>query len=90
MKADTTKVGAELEVSHGWMVKADGTGCHGDVAKVLSANDTTFLAECQCGWRFGGSHTDGYRAPESAPAPVPWVEVDRENGVRLSFAIRVF
>jgi hypothetical protein len=64
MKADTTKVGTELEVSHGRMSRS-GT-CLGGVAKVETANAHVFTAVCVCGWRFSAMHTAGYNAPEVA------------------------
>lgn len=64
MKADTTKVGTRILVSHGAERKADGSRCWGGVAEVKQAHEHTFLAACECGWKFGAMHTAGYNAAE--------------------------
>jgi hypothetical protein len=68
MKADTKTVGAKLVVTHNPPSWRRGVGCNGATATVTEANARGFLAQCDCGWRFAGMHTDGYNSPASERA----------------------
>lgn len=58
-----SKIGSRILVSHSREVSAkDGTACYGDVATVTHVGPQSFVAQCDCGWRFVGMRTDKYRS----------------------------
>jgi hypothetical protein len=63
MSANTETVGNQIAISHGKHPnKATGRNCYGGAARVTEVHPRTFAATCECGYRFAGMHTDGYRA----------------------------